>query len=116
MRLVDERNPKAAQMDQRRVIQKIEQFAQVVRQHLPVCDVLLYGSYVNGHPRRYSDIDVAVVVEEYTGDLFDMKARLFRLRRDIDVRIEPLLLERKHDPSNFLREIKRTGKLIASYS
>jgi hypothetical protein len=45
-----------------------------------------------------------------------MKARLFRLRREIDVRIEPLLLERKHDPANFLGEIVRTGKVIASYN
>ena len=45
-----------------------------------------------------------------------MKARLFRLRRSIDVRIEPLLLERKHDPAHFLSEIKRTGKVIASFS
>lgn len=102
-------------MDQRQAVRKVEQFARAVRQYLPVCDVLLYGSYSNGRPRRYSDIDVAVVVDEYPGDLLGMKASLFRLRRDIDVRIEPLLLERRHDPSNFLEEIMRTGKLIASY-
>jgi len=103
-------------MDQKQAIRKVKQFAQIVREHLPVCDVLLYGSYAEGRPRRYSDIDVAVVVDEYRGDLLGMKARLFRLRRDIDVRIEPLLLERKHDPANFLAEIVRTGRVIASYS
>jgi predicted nucleotidyltransferase len=103
-------------MDQRQAIRKVRQFAEIVRRHLPVCDVLLYGSYAGGHPGRYSDIDVAVVVDEFTGDLFGMKARLFRLRRDIDVRIEPLLVERKHDPANFLQEIVRNGKLVASYS
>ena len=103
-------------MDQRQAVRKVEQFAEAVRQHLPVCDVLLYGSYAKGRPGQHSDIDVAVVVDEYTGDLFGMKASLFRLRRGIDVRIEPLLLERKHDPANFLEEILRTGKLIASYS
>lgn len=103
-------------MDQKQAVRKVKQFAEVVRQHLPVCDVLLYGSYAKGHPRRYSDIDVAVIVDEYIGDVLGMKARLFRLRRDIDVRIEPLLVERKHDPANFLDEIVRTGKVIASYS
>ena len=103
-------------MDQRQAVRKVEQFAQAVRQHLPVCDVLLYGWYAKGRPRQYSDIDVAVVVDEYTGYLFGKKASLFRLRRGIDVRIEPLLLERKHDPANFSEEILRTGKLIASYS
>ena len=103
-------------MDQKQALRKVKQFAQLVRQHLPVCDVLLYGSYAKGGARRYSDIDVAIVVDEYVGDLFGMKARLFRLRRDIDVRIEPLLLERKHDPARFVEEIVRTGKVIASYS
>lgn len=103
-------------MDQEQAIRKVKQFAAIVREHLPVCDVLLYGSYAKGRPRRYSDIDVAIVVDEYAGDLLGMKARLFRLRRRIDVRIEPLLVERKHDPARFLEEIARTGRLIASYS
>ena len=102
-------------MDKSQAVGKVRQFAEVVRQHLPACDILLYGSYARGRPGRYSDIDVAVVVDEYTGDLLDMKARLFRLRRAIDVRIEPLLLERKHDPARFLDEVLRTGKVIASY-
>jgi predicted nucleotidyltransferase len=103
-------------MDQRQAIRKVKEFARIVRPHLPVCDILLYGSYAAGRPHRFSDIDVAVVIDEYKGDLFGMKARLFRLRREIDVRIEPLLLERKHDPANFLGEIVRTGKVIASYN
>ena len=45
-------------MDQRQAVRKVEQFAQAVRQHLPVCDVLPYGSYAKGRPRQYSDIDV----------------------------------------------------------
>jgi len=103
-------------VDQKQAVHKVKQFARLVRQHLPACDVLLYGSYARGSSHRYSDIDVAIVVDEYKGDLLGMKARLFRLRRDIDVRIEPLLVERKHDPANFLAEIVRTGKVIASYS
>jgi predicted nucleotidyltransferase len=103
-------------MDQRQAIQRVKQFAELVRHHLPVCDVFLYGSYAKGLPRRYSDIDVAVVIDEYAGDLWGMKAKLFRLRREVDVRIEPLLLERKHDPANFFDEIVRTGKVVASYS
>ncbi|MGQ9651001.1 MAG: nucleotidyltransferase family protein [Phycisphaerae bacterium] len=103
-------------MDQAQAIRKVKKFAAIVREHLPVCDVLLYGSYAKGRPRRYSDIDVAIVVDEYAGDLLGMKARLFRLRRRIDVRIEPLLVERKQDPAHFMEDIERTGRLIASYS
>jgi predicted nucleotidyltransferase len=103
-------------MDQKAVVRKVKSFAELVRPYLPVCDVFLYGSYAKGGAGRHSDIDVAVVVDEYSGDLLGMKARLFRLRREIDVRIEPLLLERKHDRAHFLEEIKRTGKVIASYN
>jgi uncharacterized protein len=102
-------------MDQKQAIRKVKQFAKAVRQHLPVCELWLYGSYAKGSQRRYSDIDVAVVVDEYKGDFWSMWAELFGLRMDIDTRIEPLLLERKHDPANFLEEIQRTGKLMASY-
>src|SRR6266542_2229925 len=104
----------AASMDKRQAVRKVKQFAELVRQHLPACDIFLYGSYAQGRPRRHSDIDVAVVVAEYAGDLLDMKARLFRLRRDIDVRIVPLLLERKHDPTRFLEQTKGTGRIIES--
>lgn len=103
-------------MDQKQAVRRVKEFAEIVRQRLPICDIVLYGSYAKGRQRRYSDIDVAVVVDEYAGDLFDLKANLFRLRRKVDVRIEPLLLERKHDPSNFIEEVMRTGKLIASYT
>lgn len=102
-------------MDQKQAIRKVKQFAELVRGHLPGCEVMLFGSYAQGRAHRDSDIDVAIVVDEYRGDLLGMKAMLFRLRRGVDVRIEPLLLERKHDPANFLGEITRTGKLVTSY-
>jgi hypothetical protein len=37
---------------------------------------------------------------------------LYRLTDDIDVRIEPVILEEKHDKSGFLAEILRTGEII----
>jgi predicted nucleotidyltransferase len=103
-------------MDQKQAAQKVKQFAERVHEFLPAFDAFLYGSRAKGINRTDSDIDVAIVVDEYFGDLFSMKAKLFRIRREIDVRIEPLLIERKHDPANFLSEIMSTGKAIASYS
>ena len=38
--------------------------------------------------------------------------RLFALRVDIDARIEPILLEACNDPSGFVSEVKKTGKVI----
>jgi hypothetical protein len=37
---------------------------------------------------------------------------LWKIRREVDDRIEPILLEKKHDKSGFLEEITKTGILI----
>jgi len=42
------------------------------------------------------------------------ESKLFRLRRNIDARIEPILLEEKNDKSGFLEEILKTGEIIYS--
>ena len=41
-------------------------------------------------------------------------ALLFKLSRDIDSRIEPVLLEQGDDVSGFLDEIIKTGELVYS--
>ena len=40
------------------------------------------------------------------------EAKLFRLRKEIDTRIEPVLLEESNDKSGFLEEILKTGEII----
>ena len=69
-------------------------------------------SYARGTAGEDSDIDVAVVLDSIEEDLLMLEARLYRLRRDIDERIEPILLEEKDDKSGFLEEILKTGEII----
>ena len=52
-------------------------------------NVYLFGSYVRGKPTEDSDIDVAVVSDDLSGDVIEDGLRLMRCRRDVDVRIEP---------------------------
>ena len=99
-------------MDKTEVIERVKRYSDVVRKNFPVRMVILYGSYARGVAGRNSDIDVAVVLDNIDEDLLASEAKLFRLRRDIDVRIEPILLEEKNDASGFLAEIIRTGKII----
>lgn len=47
-------------------------------------------------------------------DFLMCEARLVRLRREIDARIEPVLLEESNDKSGFLDEILKTGEIIYS--
>ena len=101
-------------MDKTAAIGCVKQYAEVVRKHFGVKKIVLYGSYVRDAAREDSDIDVAVVVERVDGDFLASEARLFRLRRAIDARIEPVLLEESNDESGFLEEILKKGEVIYS--
>ena len=101
-------------MDKETAIARVKQYAAVVRRNFPVQKVILYGSHAKGKARGDSDIDVAVVVRRVEGDLLLLKTKLFKLRRDIEPMIEPVLLEEDNDPSGFLAEILKTGEVIYS--
>lgn len=57
---------------------------------IKVTRAYLYGSYVYGKPRRYSDIDVVVVSPQFSGVRFMDSYKIARLRRSVDLRISPL--------------------------
>ena len=100
-------------MDKSAVIDKVKQYANLVCNYFPVQKIILYGSYVKGTAREYSDIDVAVVVDKIDGDFLESEAKLFNLTHDIDVSIEPVLFEvNSDDPSGFFEEVQRTGEII----
>ncbi|HLP47014.1 MAG TPA: nucleotidyltransferase domain-containing protein, partial [Candidatus Kapabacteria bacterium] len=57
--------------------------------------------------------DVAVVVNKSSDDCLESEARLNRLRRSIDLRIEPVLFEEdEKDPEGFFEEVLKTGEII----
>ncbi|ASB48988.1 nucleotidyltransferase family protein [Alkalitalea saponilacus] len=96
-------------MDKREVIKKVTQFKALVGNHFDLESVYLFGSYANDTNREDSDIDVAVVVKSISGDFFTVNPLLWKLRREVDDRIEPILIEMNNDKSGFLEEIKRNG-------
>ena len=101
-------------MDQGAVVERVREYAELVRRHIPVSKVVLYGSYASGRAHEDSDIDVAVIVPHVEGDFLDLAAQLFRWTRDIDLRIEPVLLQEGHDRSGFIEEVLRTGEVVYS--
>ncbi len=94
------------------VNEKIERYAGLVREQMPVSMIVLYGSYAKGTERKDSDIDIAVVVDELQGDFLDVNARLFSLCRKVDTSIEPKLIVRNNNRSGFLNSILKYGKVI----
>jgi predicted nucleotidyltransferase len=101
-------------MDKAAAIERVKQYADVVRRDFNVRKIILYGSYSRDAARKDSDIDVAVVLDCVDEDFLTAEAKLFRLRREIDARIEPVLLEQSNDKSGFLEEILKTGEIIYS--
>jgi predicted nucleotidyltransferase len=87
------------------------QYAQILKSEFDVSDVFLFGSTVYGNADSDSDIDIAVVSDEFTGDVIEDTFRLMKLRRNIDMRIEPHpFLQKDFTESNpFAREIINTG-------
>lgn len=74
----------------------------------------LYGSYAKDTYHEDSDIDLAVFLNQDDIDGLDEDLMLMRLRRDIDVRIEPHSFARTDfDETNpMIREIIETGERI----
>lgn len=99
-------------MDKRELVEKLKKYAELVTRSLNVKKIILYGSYARGNFSHQSDIDIAIIVDSIEGDFLDNEAALYRLRRGVDDRIEPVLLEENNDHSGFLSEITKYGKIV----
>lgn len=101
-------------MDKESVISLAKKYSELVSKHMSVKQIVLYGSYAKETADPDSDIDIAVIVEKLEGDYLDAHARLFKLRRTIDFRIEPVLIEQGEDMSGFLKDILDKGHIVYS--
>ena len=99
-------------MDHAEVIKKLKKYKKMLSQHMSFDELILYGSYAKGNARKDSDIDVAIVVKTLSGDYFATRPLLWKIRREVDDRIEPVLIEKDHDESGFLSEIMKNGITI----
>lgn len=99
-------------MDKKEAIKIAELYANLVCRNFPVKKIILFGSTVSGKAKKHSDIDIAVVLNKNIGDILELETKLFKLRRDIDLRIEPILIDEKNDISGFYEQILKTGKII----
>jgi predicted nucleotidyltransferase len=98
----------------RSVVETVKEYADAIRVRFPVKRVILYGSFARGSQRPESDIDVAVVLTSPPPNMLEAEAELFRMRRDIDLRIEPTIVEEEPDLSGFYEDISRYGTVVFS--
>jgi len=99
-------------LDKETVRQVAAHYADEVKKKLNPTAVVLFGSYVNGNPHEWSDIDIAVVMNGFEGDWLTTASLLCRLGRGINIDIEPHLMDEQHDRSGFLEHVMKTGEII----
>ena len=78
--------------------------------------VYLFGSQAKGTTHEWSDIDVAVVSPDLNNNYNEGRFKLWKLRRDVDLRIEPHGFTPEDwldDADPMVYEIKKTGLKIA---
>ena len=92
------------------IIETAKQFARLIPSNLMVKKSYLFGSYAKGLEQEESDIDIAIVLGNMP-DFFYTQMELMRVRRKVDLRIEPHpISENEFNTTNpFALEIQKTG-------
>ena len=99
-------------MDNTEVIKKLKRYKKLLSKFMKFDEMVLFGSYAKGNASKDSDVDVAVIVSKISGDYFSTRPLLWKIRREIDDRIEPVLIEKCHDDSGFLSDVMEHGIII----
>lgn len=96
-------------MDKIEAIKKVKEYSILLKQHLNYEEIYLFGSYAKNTNNADSDIDVAIIVNKLDDDYFTVNPLLWKIRREVDDRIEPILLEKEFDDADFIGDIKSYG-------
>ncbi|OGU81668.1 MAG: hypothetical protein A2499_16170 [Stygiobacter sp. RIFOXYC12_FULL_38_8] len=92
----------------------INKFISLVSVEFPLKSVYLFGSYANGKAKEYSDVDLAVVSDEFEGSRFFDKKKLnkYILQTSTDLEVHPFRTDDFTEDNPFAKEIMQTGLKI----
>ncbi len=93
---------------------KIIELKSALKKKYNISKVILFGSYAKGNARNDSDIDLAVICDDFRNiDRIELTQFLLKIAQSIDINIEPLGFTdeeyKKCDSRAFLAEIIRSG-------
>lgn len=97
------------------ILNSINKFIEEIKKHYNITAIILFGSYAKGTENENSDIDIAVISDDFE-DIYDCMANLMGMTWDIDARIEPHPIKKKdfEDVSDyFIKEVIDTGIKVA---
>lgn len=98
------------------VMEIVQKYVKIICENYKVYEIILFGSYAKGTENENSDIDIAIITDDFENDVFDEVLNLMRMRRKIDKRIEPHLIrieEYKKAETPFIKEVINTGIKVA---
>ena len=75
-------------MDKRNAVKLAEEYIKLISLSYNVKQAIIFGSFAKGTNHPESDIDIAIVIKNL-GDVIQAQSELMKLRRKIDLRIEP---------------------------
>ena len=96
---------------------RVQQFLEEVRQlGVPLRKAILFGSFARNEQHEYSDIDLALVADDFTGAAFiDMKPFVRALVKHVDIEPHTFSPAQFTDWNPFVQEIKRTGIVVGEW-
>ncbi len=98
------------------VVNILKKYIQTLeKNHIHIKSAILFGSYVKGNVHEWSDLDIALVSDDFEGIRFLDREKIADVTLSVDTRISPLTY-RPEDFSEddlFVQEILRTGIRIA---
>ena len=100
-------------LDKATVREIANKYAEEVKKIINPDTILIFGSYVNGNPHEWSDIDIAIICNDFKGDWYNTMVKLCNLKwNDTFIDIEPHLLDETCDRSGFVEHVIKTGEVI----
>ena len=93
----------------------IRGFITELRRVIPIKEIILFGSYAQGNPKEYSDIDLAVISDWFEGKpKIENMQYLSKIAAAYNSLIEALPLTKEEyrnvDKSSFLASIVKSGR------
>lgn len=102
------------------ISKRLAHFVEAITKSIKVDQIILFGSYAKGNAHEYSDIDIAVTSPELDKNktrfenIREVKKRAKLLEPGLQLFAYPTEIFTKEDGVEkfFIREIKKTGKVI----
>ena len=78
------------------------------KNHIPIKEAILFGSYAKGNYHEWSDVDLALVSDAFEGDRFRDRNKIRRIKLKISCDLEPL----PYRPEDFTTDDPFVQKII----